>query len=78
MRASTLLVASLAVSTLGCSGGSEASVSADEERMFKNPPPVDRSKIPADAFPHNGPSYVGEPSKGSGSAPPPAAATAGG
>ena len=60
------LVPLLALLACGCSGGETASVSADEEKMFKNPPPVDRSKIPANAFEHKGPSYVGEPSKGSG------------
>lgn len=78
MKAWTLF-ALAAAALAGCSGGSESHVTADEEKMFKNPGPVDRSKIPSNAFEHAGPSYIGKPSAGSGagSAPPPAATTGG-
>jgi PBP1b-binding outer membrane lipoprotein LpoB len=72
-----LLIFAIAASFLaGCTGGSEASVSANEEANFKNPPPVDRSKIPANPFETKGPAFIGEPSGAtnpSGGTPPPAA-----
>ena len=68
-----LILAATGVLT-GCSQSAETSVSADEEKMFKNPGPIDRSKIPADAHMPKGPAFVGEPTgatKPDGGTPPP-------
>lgn len=72
-----VLLAGLGLLLVGC-GSSEASVSKDEEQMFKHPGPVDRSKIPANPFKSNGPAYIGEPTKGTGASGPPAGVVKGG
>ncbi|RYG45100.1 hypothetical protein EON79_13405 [bacterium] len=67
------LLAIVAAGVLAGCNGNEAAISADEEKMFKNPAPVDRSKIPANPNTHKGPAFIGEPSAGSGGGGKPAA-----
>ena len=66
---------------IGCSGTQSASVTPQEEEMFKHPAKVDMSKIPANAFKTKGPMFVGKPTGAthpSGAPTPPAAGTTGG
>jgi len=60
----------------GCSGGSDASVSAKEQEQFKHPAKVDLSKIPPIDFTRKGPSFIGKPTGATGrpnTVPPPEA-----
>lgn len=56
-----LCLALFAALLTGCTSG-EASVSKNEEEMFRNKGPVDMSKIPPDAIQTKGPQFIGEPS----------------
>lgn len=74
-----ILLPLLAGVLAGCTGGGEASATKSEEEMFKNPGPVDRSKIPAGGGMPKGKAFIGEPSGAMGSgAKPPANVTNGG
>lgn len=74
-----LIAIPLALAMAGCSAGSQAQVTAEEENMYKHPEAVDRSKIPADVFKTRGPAFIGKPTGATNpsGATPPAAATRG-
>ncbi|CAN5606073.1 hypothetical protein BH11ARM2_BH11ARM2_29960 [soil metagenome] len=61
------LLALVAIGLAGCSGGSDAATTKTEEDMFKNPGPVDPSKVPAGGGMPKGRAFVGEPSGAMGS-----------
>jgi|GEM_PF-4568444 len=48
----------------GCGSGDASTVTSAEEQAFKHPAPIDMSKVPANAFAHKGPMYIGQPSHG--------------
>ena len=57
-----VLIALLGAALVGCSSGSEATVTQSDEEKFKHPAPFDPSTIPKDAMNRPGPHFVGTPS----------------